>query len=124
MAENVKSRAMENTIPTPKDTADALSPDSSESKAVTSQRESTQGNVGKVSPEGKKKRSFQEIATARREQLKQITDRLEAGLKEYMTTDEQFKKVLDTMAKFHHYSANNVLLIAMQMPTATHVASY
>ena len=124
MAENVKSRAMENTIPTPKDTADALSPDSSESKAVTSQRESTQGNVGKVSPEGKKKRSFQEIAAARREQLKQITDRLEAGLKEYMTTDEQFKKVLDTMAKFHHYSANNVLLIAMQMPTATHVASY
>ena len=28
------------------------------------------------------------------------------------------------MAKFYHYSANNVLLIAMQMPTATHVASY
>ena len=28
------------------------------------------------------------------------------------------------MAKFHHYSANNILLISMQMPEATHVASY
>ena len=124
MAENVKGRAAESTIPIPEDPATALSPDNSDSKAVTEQRESTQDKVGEDTPEGKKKRSFQEIAAARREQLKQITDRLEAGLKEYMTTDEQFKKVLDTMAKFHHYSANNVLLIAMQMPTATHVASY
>ena len=66
----------------------------------------------------------QELAEKRREQLKEITDRLESGLKEYMATDVQFRKVLETMAKFHHYSANNVLLIAMQMPTATHVASY
>lgn len=124
MAENVKGRAAESTIPIPEDPATALSPDNSDSKAVTEQRESTQDKVGEDTPEGKKKRSFQEIAADRREQLKQITDRLEAGLKEYMTTDEQFKKVLDTMAKFHHYSANNVLLIAMQMPTATHVASY
>ena len=71
-----------------------------------------------------KKKSFEEIIAARREQMKQITDKLEAGLKEYMSNDVQFKKVLETMAKFHHYSANNVLLIAMQMPTATHVASY
>ena len=71
-----------------------------------------------------KKKSFEEIIAARREQMKQITDKLEAGLREYMSNDVQFKKVLETMAKFHHYSANNVLLIAMQMPTATHVASY
>ena len=70
------------------------------------------------------KKSWKEIAAERREQLKEITDRLEAGVKEYMTTDDQFRKVLETMAKFHHYSANNALLIAMQMPTATHVASY
>ena len=61
---------------------------------------------------------------SRREQLKEITDRLEAGVKEYMTNDVQFKKVLEAMSKFHHYSANNVLLIAMQMPEATRVASY
>ena len=61
---------------------------------------------------------------SRREQLKEITDRLEAGVKEYMTNDVQFRKVLEAMSKFHHYSANNVLLIAMQMPEATRVASY
>ena len=61
---------------------------------------------------------------SRREQLKEITKRLEAGLKEYMTNDVQFRKVLEAMSKFHHYSANNVLLIAMQMPEATRVASY
>ena len=61
---------------------------------------------------------------SRREQLKKITERLEAGVKEYMTSDVQFKKVLEAMSKFHRYSANNVLLIAMQMPEATRVASY
>lgn len=60
----------------------------------------------------------------RRDRLREITDQLEAGVKEYMATDVQFRKVLETMAKFHHYSANNVLLIAMQMPNATRVASY
>ena len=124
LAENMKGRATENTVPVPDDPTAAMSPDRSGSRTVNKHRESTLDMDGKGGPEGKKKRSFQEIAEARREQLKQITDRLEAGLKEYMTTDEQFKKVLDTMAKFHHYSANNVLLIAMQMPTATHVASY
>ena len=78
-----------------------------------------------VSDSGMKgKKSYEEILAARKEQMKEITERLEAGLKEYMASDEQFKKVLDTMAKFHHYSANNVLLIAMQMPSATRVASY
>ena len=61
---------------------------------------------------------------SRKEQLKEITDRLETGVQEYMASDVQFKKVLEAMSKFHHYSANNVLLIAMQMPEATRVASY
>ena len=67
-----------------------------------------------------KKKSFEEIIAARREQMKQITDKLEAGLKEYMSNDVQFKKVLETMAKFHHYSANNVLLIAEKVQPAGH----
>ena len=82
------------------------------------------GQDGKNEKNGIVKKSWKEIAAERREQLKEITDRLEAGVKEYMSNDVQFKKVLETMAKFHHYSANNVLLIAMQMPAATHVASY
>jgi uncharacterized UPF0160 family protein len=42
-----------------------------------------------------KKRSFEEILAARKAQMKEITERLEAGLKEYMASDEQFKKVLE-----------------------------
>ena len=77
------------------------------------------GSGEKARPEGERP-----AYPSRREQLKEITDRLEAGVKEYMTNDVQFKKVLEAMSKFHHYSANNVLLIAMQMPDATRVASY
>ena len=88
------------------------------------QRKTSQRNGGKKGKEkgqdSGKKWTWQEVAEKRKQQMKEITERLETGLKEYMTTDEQFKKVLDTMAKFYHYSANNVLLIAMQMPTATH----
>lgn len=85
------------------------------------------GSSGKeegAEKEGFRKKTWKEIAEARREQLKEVTDRLEAGVREYMATDVQFKKVLDTMAKFHHYSSRNVMLITMQMPSATHVASY
>ena len=78
-----------------------------------------QGSDGRFRQEGERP-----AYPSRREQLKEITDRLEAGVKEYMTNDVQFKKVLEAMSKFHHYSANNVLLIAMQMPEATRVASY
>jgi len=77
------------------------------------------GSGGRARPGGKRP-----AYPSRREQLKEITDRLEAGVKEYMTSDVQFRKVLEAMSKFHHYSANNVLLIAMQMPEATRVASY
>ena len=78
-----------------------------------------QGSDGRFRQEGERP-----AYPSRREQLKEITDRLEAGVKEYMTNDVQFRKVLEAMSKFHHYSANNVLLIAMQMPEATRVASY
>lgn len=39
-------------------------------------------------------------------------------------TEGNFKNYLDTIAKFHNYSINNCLLIAMQMPDATFVAGY
>jgi antirestriction protein ArdC len=37
---------------------------------------------------------------------------------------DALKNYLDTMSRFHHYSLRNVLLIASQRPTATHVAGY
>ena len=47
------------------------------------------------------------------ERMKEITDRLEAGIQELFDSD-RYKAYLTTMAKFHNYSFNNTLLIAMQ----------
>ena len=57
----------------------------------------------------------------REEQLKQITEQLEQGVAEIFTS-EKYAEYLNTMAKFHNYSFNNTLLIAMQKPEATLVA--
>lgn len=59
----------------------------------------------------------------REEQLKQITDQLEQGVSEIFTS-EKYTEYLQTMAKFHNYSFNNTVLIAMQKPEATLVAGY
>ena len=37
---------------------------------------------------------------------------------------ENYKNYLNVMSKFYNYSFNNNLLIAMQRPDATHIASY
>jgi antirestriction protein ArdC len=58
-----------------------------------------------------------------REKLKEITDRLEQGIKELFES-ERYKSYLKTLSKFHSYSFNNCMLIAMQKPDATHVAGY
>lgn len=59
----------------------------------------------------------------RADQLKEITERLEQGVKDIFTS-EMYTKYLLTMSKFHNYSFNNTLLIAMQRPDATLVAGY
>lgn len=43
---------------------------------------------------------------------------------EKVFTSEQYQMYLQTMAKFHDYSFNNTLLIAMQRPDATLLAGY
>ena len=63
------------------------------------------------------------IMANREEQLKQITEQLEQGVAEIFTS-EKYTEYLNTMAKFHNYSFNNTLLIAMQKPEATLVAGY
>ena len=45
--------------------------------------------------------------------MKEITDRLETGIQQLFDSD-RYKAYLTTMAKFHNYSFNNTLLIAMQ----------
>ena len=57
------------------------------------------------------------------EKLKEITDRLEQGIKELFDS-ERYKEYLRVMSKFHNYSFNNTLLIAMQKPDASLVAGF
>lgn len=57
------------------------------------------------------------------DRVKEITDQLEAGLENLFNSD-QYKQWLTTMSRFHDYSLNNTLLIAMQKPDATLVAGY
>ena len=60
---------------------------------------------------------------AKESKLDTIMKSLEEGV-EKIFTSEQYHIYLDTMAKFHNYSFNNTLLIAMQRPDATLVAGY
>ena len=57
------------------------------------------------------------------ERMKEITDRLEAGI-QALFESEQYKAYLTAMSKFHNYSFNNTLLIAMQKPDASLVAGF
>ena len=50
-------------------------------------------------------------------------DRIGDGVRSVWES-EAWERWLDTLAKFHDYSLNNSVLIAMQMPEATRVASY
>lgn len=56
-------------------------------------------------------------------QIAEITDKLEKGIRDAFQS-EQYKTYLNTMSKFHKYSASNTLLISMQKPDATCVAGY
>ena len=58
-----------------------------------------------------------------KQKVQEITDKLEEGLKELFES-KKYKTYLSTMSKFHNYSFNNTLLIAMQKPEATLVAGY
>ena len=60
---------------------------------------------------------------AEKQKVQEITQKLEEGIKDVFES-EKYKEYLTTMSKFHHYSFNNTMLIAMQKPDATLVASY
>ena len=62
-------------------------------------------------------------AKTEKQKVQEITEKLEQGLKELFES-EKYRTYLNTMSKFHNYSINNTLLIAMQKPDATLVAGY
>lgn len=57
------------------------------------------------------------------DKLKEITDKLENGIAGIFE-GEQYQDYLKTLSKFHDYSLNNTILIAMQKPDASHVAGF
>lgn len=58
-----------------------------------------------------------------KERIKEITEQLEAGVTAVFESDA-YKAYLKCMSKFHNYSLNNTLLIALQRPDASLVCGY
>ena len=55
--------------------------------------------------------------------VEEALERLQKGVLRILN-GEEFRRYLSVAAKFHHYSANNCLLILMQRPESTRVAGY
>ncbi len=74
----------------------------------------------RVTPKmAEKKATYQ----TKKNDLKEITDRLEEGIRDLFESDK-YKNYLRVMSRFHNYSFNNICLIAMQKPDASFVAGY
>ncbi|MDD3230684.1 MAG: YodL domain-containing protein [Oscillospiraceae bacterium] len=61
--------------------------------------------------------------TTNKDRLKDITESIEAGIKELFQSDK-YAQYLQTMSRFHRYSVNNTMLIYLQKPDATLVAGF
>ena len=59
---------------------------------------------------------------SREQRMKDLTRQLEQGIREVFDSGK-YTEYLAAMSRFHRYSARNVLLIQMQLPNATRVAS-
>ncbi|WP_190824778.1 ArdC-like ssDNA-binding domain-containing protein [Saccharopolyspora pogona] len=71
----------------------------------------------------KSRRSPEEARAAREERLAE-THQLITDYVESISSGEDWKRWLDVAARFHTYSPNNQLLIALQKPDATQIAGY
>ena len=60
---------------------------------------------------------------SQKERIREITEGLEAGVQAVFESDN-YREYLKCMSRFHNYSVNNCLLIALQRPDASLVAGY
>ena len=65
----------------------------------------------------------QQARESAQERAQAALDRLGEGVREVYQS-ERWESWLRSLSKFYDYSLGNTILIAMQMPTATHVASF
>ena len=70
-----------------------------------------------------KKNALKINDTMNRNQVEEITKKLEQGIKDLFQSD-RFKDYLKVMSRFHHYSFQNSMLISLQCPDATRVAGF
>lgn len=59
----------------------------------------------------------------RKKELDALTRQLQDGISNYIGS-QRYSAVLDSISRFYNYSINNSIIIALQNPYATHVASY
>ena len=59
----------------------------------------------------KKNYNKEEYAKGKAQEVKDLVNKIEEGVKEFMTSNK-FKDYLNVMSKFHKYSFSNSLLIA------------
>lgn len=63
------------------------------------------------------------MTTTKEPKVKALFEQLKEGVANIISSDD-WKKILILQTKFHKYSFRNIMLIRMQRPTATRVASY
>ncbi len=66
---------------------------------------------------------YQSRADLRDKKIEALSARLDGGVRELLVSDK-YQQILDVMSKFHSYSVNNCILIAMQMPHASRCAGF
>ena len=62
-------------------------------------------------------------ASEKREEIDQLVEMISTGVDEFIRSG-RFTKILDNLSHFHRYSYNNSLLIVLQKPESSYVASY
>lgn len=55
--------------------------------------------------------------------VEELTEKLQKGLHDYIESGK-YAEILSVMSRFHSYSINNCILIALQCPHASYVAGY
>lgn len=69
------------------------------------------------------KKASKKTSEQRQTETRELRERQEAAVLELVESD-QWSRYLDAMRNFRNYSANNMLLILLQLPEATHVAGF
>ena len=71
----------------------------------------------------KKQQEENNATTSRSNKVLETIELLKDGVDHYLRSDN-YKEILKNISKFHNYSYNNSILIGLQKPNATYVASY